>query len=87
MGEQCVRAEILVPTDNSNLQLWYPNGYGKPHLYPFEATINIYKVSLSLSLCFLITALPQNNASSSLVTIKKTIGLRHLELVQVNINK
>lgn len=66
MGEQCVRAEILVPTDNSNLQLWYPNGYGKPHLYPFEATINMYK----------------NNASSSLVTVKKTIGLRHLELVQ-----
>ena len=46
IGEQCVRAEVLVPTDNSNLNLWYPNGYGKPNLYPFDATININKVRL-----------------------------------------
>ena len=47
MKEHCVRADVLVPTDNSNLQLWYPNGYGKPNLYPYEATVNINKVSLS----------------------------------------
>ena len=52
MGEQCVRAEVLVPTNSSKLQLWYPNGYGKPNLYPFEATINLYKVSLSRQVYF-----------------------------------
>ena len=45
MGEQCVRAEVLVATDDPNLNLWYPNGYGKPNLYPFEANINLNKVS------------------------------------------
>ncbi|XP_065912906.1 beta-mannosidase-like [Dysidea avara] len=66
MSEQCVRADMMVPTNHSKLQLWYPIGYGKPNLYQFEATINAYK----------------NNASSSVVTIDKMIGFRHLELVQ-----
>ena len=45
MSEQCVRADMMVPTNHSKLQLWYPIGYGKPNLYQFEATINAYKVS------------------------------------------
>ena len=86
MGEQCVRAEVLVATDDPNLNLWYPNGYGKPNLYPFEANINLNKVSfvhIFKLLCFI--ALTQNTVSS-VVTIEKTIGFRHVELVQVMIN-
>ena len=50
MGEQCVRTDMMVPTDHSNLSLWYPNGYGAPSLYLFEATINAHKVSI-LHMC------------------------------------
>ena len=85
MGEQCVRAEVLVPTNDPNLKLWYPNGYGKPNLYPFQGTIKLNKVSFVCTLSFSVITLIQGTASS-VVTIEKTIGFRHLELVQVMIN-
>ncbi len=52
-------------------KLWYPNGYGEPHLYPFKISLSKYNNV-------------QKSKTKNLVLDKKSlnIGLRTIELIQ-----